>query len=510
MRRDDDASILTLVIGLVRINKSSPEPAKLGDGATAMTSHSERGRMKAFPVWLFSFCCLLHLFWVTDHNWITYKLSLVIFKLQKLREIMPFQASSVSKRIQPSCGLFCLFSLYCLLPTIEATIIVGDHHFTSMPAVFGKPFSLVGSDDTAHLQLLPENPFLCNSMNNNNSLKERRHLKGSSNDNEETNQLLPPDGLPVAVLTSRGACSFEEKARVAMEYDYIKYVIVHDDRARSALVPMSAANPDNITIGMLFTSHTSGMLLRRMILEEAQNVTDQGGLVIIMDAKSPPMPPDYNQTQQWMLAAMGGFFTFMACFGCLLIGIHAGYVPADGRIVIDRNGIRPAVAPSSRRRRRLLTEAQVHCLPHEEYAVEETKDDDHNHTAACAICIEEYQPGDVLYVLPCEHRFHADCIVPWLTERQASCPLCKQDITAEDLMEEEADEVARGGEGMRWFWSWRRSDRTIVPTEEQDEGGFETPPGSPSRRLEEHTPPITPLSPSEETDTEAMVPRETS
>lgn len=57
------------------------------------------------------------------------------------------------------------------------------------------------------------------------------------------------------------------------------------------------------------------------------------------------------------------------------------------------------------------------------------------------------------------------------------------------------------------------SGRTIVPTEEEDANDiFETPPGSPSR-LEERSPPATPLSASDdnERDTEAMVvPRETS
>lgn len=283
-----------------------------------------------------------------------------------------------------------------------------------------------------------------------------------------------------------------------MTYDFIKYVIVYDDRARSALVPMSATDPDGITVGMLFVSHSTGIQMRRMIIEQPQNVTQQGGMIVTMDARSPPMPPNYNQTQQWMLAAMAGFFTFMACFGCLLVGIQAGYIPADGRIVIGRAGIQPA-----RSSRRLLTEAQVRRLPHEAYV---KGDDADHHTAGCAICIEEYNDGEDLQVLPCSHRFHTDCIVPWLTERQASCPLCKHDITADDLTEEE-DEESRGSRG--WLWSpWGRSDRTIVPTEEDS---FETSPGSPSR-LEERSPPLPPLSASEdnEGDTEAMVPRETS
>ena len=299
------------------------------------------------------------------------------------------------------------------------------------------------------------------------------------------------------MLVSRGACSFEEKARTAMAYDFIKYVIVYDDRARSALVPMSATDPDDITVGLLFVSHTTGMQMRRMLTEQPVNVTAEGGPIITMDARSPPMPPSYDQTQQWMLAAMAGFFCFMSCFGCLLVGIQTGYIPADGRIVIGRTVIHPAASS-----RRLLTEAQVRRLPHETYV--KLDDGEDHHTAGCAICIDEYQDGETLQVLPCSHKFHAECIVPWLTERQASCPLCKHDITTADLLED--DEESSGATG--WFWTWRRSGRTLVPTGEVH-ATVASPPGSPSR-LNTRSPPATPLSASSdnEENVDVMVPVE--
>uniref|UniRef100_A0A803L2N7 RING-type domain-containing protein n=1 Tax=Chenopodium quinoa TaxID=63459 RepID=A0A803L2N7_CHEQI len=43
----------------------------------------------------------------------------------------------------------------------------------------------------------------------------------------------------------------------------------------------------------------------------------------------------------------------------------------------------------------------------------------------CPICLCEYDPSDVLKVLPeCVHRFHCDCLVEWL-KLNDTCPVCR-------------------------------------------------------------------------------------
>jgi hypothetical protein len=63
---------------------------------------------------------------------------------------------------------------------------------------------------------------------------------------------------------------------------------------------------------------------------------------------------------------------------------------------------------------------------------------------SCSICLDEYEVGEHIRVLPCQHTFHSECIFPWLTERSPTCPLCKAMFEAVKYDEETREE--EGGE----------------------------------------------------------------
>ncbi|XP_052198739.1 probable E3 ubiquitin-protein ligase RHY1A [Diospyros lotus] len=45
----------------------------------------------------------------------------------------------------------------------------------------------------------------------------------------------------------------------------------------------------------------------------------------------------------------------------------------------------------------------------------------------CAICLEAFKAGESLVNLPCPHRFHSRCLLPWL-QSNSHCPCCRMGI----------------------------------------------------------------------------------
>lgn len=46
----------------------------------------------------------------------------------------------------------------------------------------------------------------------------------------------------------------------------------------------------------------------------------------------------------------------------------------------------------------------------------------------CPICLNEYEEGVKIRILPCEHAYHIECIDKWLLRNNRACPVCKRRV----------------------------------------------------------------------------------
>lgn len=350
---------------------------------------------------------------------------------------------------------------------VEATVTYSEFPYSGISyetkvAAFGQTFS-PGHEYGAHMQHLTGDPYLCEG----NAVNEL---------------VMPQDGAPIVLLARRGECTYETKGRVATDtygaaYP-VHYVIVYDNTENGNLITMTAENPTGINVGMLFTKLVSGENMIANNLESEDSV----GLFLWMDSEEPW--ESYIDPYAWVAL----LFMFMTCCGGAVLCCHAGYIRRDGSIIIVG---RPG---NFNNNSNLMTRQQVLDLPEVAFSSDDKtesssdllkSEEDNNSSgsggmnepllktdpvitdgskqksasdsslipncavsttgfefnSSCSICLDEYDMGEKLRVLPCRHQFHTNCILPWLTERQGLCPLCKQQV-----LEDEDDEERRGNE----------------------------------------------------------------
>ena len=85
---------------------------------------------------------------------------------------------------------------------------------------------------------------------------------------------------------------------------------------------------------------------------------------------------------------------------------------------------------------------------------------------SCSICMEDYVAGEKKNTLPCDHTFHKQCIVQWLSSNVA-CPLCRQ-VIAEEVHNENSDNAPIAGSIPRALLSstpYPRGRNVVVPVE---------------------------------------------
>ena len=53
---------------------------------------------------------------------------------------------------------------------------------------------------------------------------------------------------------------------------------------------------------------------------------------------------------------------------------------------------------------------------------------------ACGIWQEEFEPGQAIKILPCNHAFDAEAITKWLTTEKAECPMCRFKLKSKEVI----------------------------------------------------------------------------
>ena len=126
------------------------------------------------------------------------------------------------------------------------------------------------------------------------------------------------------------------------------------------------------------------------------------------------------------------FLAFMSFIVLCTLGLMCGSVVlallrrSSGRVQATR---RPRRRAFDQPEEKGLEPALLKTLPLLIYSAEHKQKEakEEGSQDSCVICLNEYEMGDKLRVLHCEHRFHQTCGDEWLLLKR-HCPLCQRDV----------------------------------------------------------------------------------
>ncbi|KAI0528574.1 hypothetical protein KFK09_001116 [Dendrobium nobile] len=200
------------------------------------------------------------------------------------------------------------------------------------------------------------------------------------------------------VLIIRGGCTFHDKVKNAQNAGF-KAAIVYDNIHSHGLVTMAGRSED-INIHAVFISKASGEELKKYV-----NHTDVQLWII-----------PYFENSPWAIWAIS--FTSLLALSAMLAACF--FVRRRRSSHLRRGDSQVHVFHG-------MSNQLVQVMPSQLFSKVLQGD---STSKTCAICLEDYRVGEKLRILPCHHRFHANCVDSWLTMWRTFCPVCKQDAQA--------------------------------------------------------------------------------
>jgi len=269
-----------------------------------------------------------------------------------------------------------------------------------------------------------------NNISNNSNNNNVNYDVNSSLTNNEYNQnndlVLPAE--PIALLALRGNCSFSCKAAVVESiHPSGQFLIVYNDdtEGEDTFSPLYVEEDENMRLILLSVSHCTGQALYQYIAEQPEVVRQQQGSPLIVMVGYIKIPPLTGMSMAEVIEGIGWGLVVLSW----ITAVIRFHIHCHDRIDLQDNSSSPAVTsqtigPAMEDTRWKVAHALKLLLVAATDKAAHFGDDDDDTLLICPICLDDEVPKAFL-VLPCQHQFHTECIILWLTKWHANCLLCK-------------------------------------------------------------------------------------
>jgi len=257
-----------------------------------------------------------------------------------------------------------------------------------------------------------------------------------------------PQDKPWIALIKRGDCTFSQKIQSAESLN-ASGVLIYDHESGSTGLQSMKVSP-GLSIPSVFTYNWKGKEIDRLIKEHGSIVlyvkkgshcTSAFRQINRNNTMTPSQvlyctPEDAWEQFQTLLSKHNPFWNLTSAYDTYGVSERRSSVlfVSVSFIVLMVISITWLVLyyvqrfryihAKDRLERRLCSQAKraLAIIPIITISKDNDEDDDH-----CPVCLDVYKVGEIMRILPCNHRFHKACIDQWLMDKR-TCPMCKMDI----------------------------------------------------------------------------------